>query len=110
MIDWMSKAAQFKFNLPKEWQWAKCEAVHGGFIVEGNILNISKRGKKTFTKPLEKYIITNNDLILCKRDYELKTGKCSGCEGAGKICYGWDSVNGHLYRPCEKCKGKGAIQ
>lgn len=41
------------------------------------------------------------------KTWELKTGKCSGCEGTGKALAQWSVIKGSEYRECSKCKGTG---
>lgn len=41
------------------------------------------------------------------RDWEVRTGSCSGCGGDGREYRGWSKARGFNYRTCTRCGGSG---
>jgi len=110
MIDWMNETAKTKFNLPNNWRWCRSEAIPGGLLLEGNTTHINRNNKTVWGKPLQKFIITDEDIKKCKINYEKETGKCSICEGTGQHNYGWHHIKGPIFKLCEECNGTGISQ
>ena len=104
--DVMSLTAIRLYGLPNSWAWAKAEAVHGGTLLEGNTVTINKNGKKVWTKPFQKMVITRDQMVETEKLWELENGKCFKCLGTGRELFGHNIETGPKYRPCTKCKAQ----
>lgn len=97
-IEWMNKTAIEKYNLPDNWKWGTAEAVKDGLILSGGIDR---------SRPFEKIILSNDDIIFCQDKYEKETGNCSQCSGTGQEIYGCHRDTGNKYRDCKECNATG---
>lgn len=105
-----------RFGLDDSWRWASLEALpHGpppytkikvemGRFVEG------RGGTKVYVKPYVKFTVSVREHDEWCSQWEVRTGKCSECEGGGDVMRSWDISRGEVRVPCGKCKGSGKSQ
>lgn len=65
------------------------------------------RGKTRVTAITHKVTVTDAELEAERLAYELETGLCATCSGAGREACGWSVDGGTTYRPCKRCQTTG---
>lgn len=109
VIDILNLAAQKKLKVGDDWKWCESEKITGGFLLMGAKTIIEQKSEKhKWIKPMEKVLITDNDLIEIEMEYERTTGKCYVCEGSGQELCGWSKKEGKRFRPCKRCMQRGS--
>lgn len=104
-IDWYNYTAIKIHNLPEGWTYKVIDKIKSpGYIwLEGYTTTTYKRGerqgkpRKTAKQGLW---IKQTDIETCQKEWEQQTGKCSNCNGTGKL-----NENN-----CNLCKGTGKPQ
>src|SRR3990167_4536208 len=110
---WTQHAIE-KAGLPAAWEAHRLECfpkMQDTLYVEvsGMVAPLKKNGCPNWRngdRSTEKTVvitITEHDIWVA--GWEIRTGKCSNCEGNGRELYQWDSKTGSEYRPCCKCNG-----
>ena len=107
MIDTLNLAARRKLGAGPEWQWCTSEAITGGFLLKGSRTIEKRNGTKGWARPMQKVILTADDLRAEEECYQRETGKCFNCEGTGQETYGFSRDEGKLIRPCRLCNATG---
>lgn len=110
---WMTVVARRKLGQGEDWHWCKAEVVgENDLLLEGGIPGVYVKGKRMGQKkwagvPLTKCVITRAETDKAQSDYEMSTGKCCKCAGAGQEQAGWGIEAGNIYRPCKRCDATG---
>lgn len=106
--------ARRKVSGPDGWEVCGWERIGGGndLVVEGGVPRLlksgPKKGKKTWRDvPVQKAVVTSDELKAEHARYEAETGNCGDCYGKGEVFASWDHVEGTKYRKCERCGGTG---
>jgi hypothetical protein len=103
-----------KVSGPEDWEVCAWERIGDGndLVVEGGVPRLLKvgprKGKKTWRDvPLQKAVVTRDELEAEGARYEAETGNCGDCYGKGDVFAGWSSAAGTEYRTCGRCNGSG---
>lgn len=122
--DWFNLIAAQR-GLPAGWSWFhsewKGDGDHAVMIVKGGVAghvyargpNKGKPNPKKRTDVSE-MIVTRDNLIAIKHQWQVKTGLCAECYGEGKRIAGVSMRDGkteRTYRDCKACgaSGKAAL-
>jgi hypothetical protein len=108
---WYEVAAREQLGVGEEWEVASLEAVgpRGDTMVSGNVTTVQGK-QRTWVKPLQKVIVTAEDVARLTAEYEVRTWVCGGCGGdglqQGKITFIPAPLT-YEYRTCSRCGGSG---
>ncbi len=114
-IDWYSLTAIKVYNLPEGWQYKVIDKTKGpaGYIwLEGYVSTTYKRGeKKGQPRRTSKQglWIKQADIQQYQKEWETLTGKCSQCNGTGKLLQAI-SPDEEAYKECTACNATGKPQ
>lgn len=113
----MNTIAKRKVSGPEGWEICIWERIGSGddFVVEGGVPRLLKsgprKGRNTWRDvPLQKTVVTGDELKAEHAWYEADTGNCGDCFGAGEVFAGWHHVHGTTLRKCKRCDGKGLMR
>jgi len=112
MMNFIEIAARGKLKQVPEWSIYRWERINNDFIVEGAVDGFFEatggNGDSVLSKPpLEKCVVTKQEVDKEKIKFEKKSGLCSECIGQGQVLAGWDNKIGNTYKACLKCCGTG---
>lgn len=110
--------AREKAHMTENWEVFRYECFpHMGkestryFELEGAVAPRKGNGRPNWKKrdrATQKIIvITIEEHDIWKKEWEIKTGKCSECEGKGEVLESISVYDGVKYRNCNKCLGTG---
>lgn len=110
----LDTVARRKVSGPDGWEVCGWERIGGGpdLVVEGGVPRLLKAGPRKGDKtwrdvPVQKAVVTREELEAEHARYEVATGKCGDCYGKGEVFASWHHVEGTKYRKCERCGGTG---
>ena len=99
--------------LPEGWRISAYQVLSdGAFLLSGSIATIKQTGKN---KGRPRWTSEHMRMIAIPAKahqewltaWELRTGKCSHCNGTGKVLKS-TGINGTIYTPCRDCGGTGS--
>lgn len=117
-VDWYNLIARER-GMPLFWRWFELRAVGPDAVVTGAVCRVLfKSGPRNGTENWAKrdrsterqIVITRQQLVERKAQWERETWKCSQCFGSGNEPYGWSRSEGPLTRPCSRCTATGQAQ
>ena len=110
----MDEVAKRKVSGEDGWEVCGWERIGEGndFVVEGGVPRMLKagprKGKKTWRDvPMQKAVVTGDELRAEHSRYEEETGKCGDCYGKGEVFSSWSVTEGTKMKPCRRCGGIG---
>lgn len=113
--------ARERYRLPDEWQWYRLERLGAhpdyiGTLITGAVCAaVFTRGARKGTPNWSRRDRTTEASIpILDADHkewllawEVKTGQCHRCEGAGEEWGGWNKEKGNWSVPCRRCDATG---
>ena len=120
-MELLDECAREKAGMGDEWSpySYKCLPEHPqeSELVEviGAVAPLKTRGKSKGSRNWDKMdratkrtvYITFKEHAEWVKAWEVKTGKCATCRGAGNEWCGWSVTEGSRYKECTKCHGSG---
>jgi hypothetical protein len=107
--DWFTMIA-WERGLAVDWIWFRSEVVDGYFLVTGVVCPVFQRGPrkglrnwaKRYKSTERTLVITPAELRACQLRWEVASGRCHACRGAGE-----ERMSARKMRTCQRCKGSG---
>lgn len=111
-LEHIETAARKKLKASEEWRWFRCEAISGGFLIEGQVPSGTysrgpRKGRPKFKPPGERVVVSEAEVEAEKGLYVRTTGNCPNCFGAKELAIGWSVDTGTRMGPCRECDGTG---
>ena len=110
----LNAVARRKVSGPEDWEVCGWEKIGAGndLVVEGGVPRLlkagAKKGQKTWRDvPVQKAVVTSDELKAEHARYEAETGNCGDCYGKGEVFASWSVTEGTKHRECKRCGGTG---
>lgn len=114
LMSHLDEVARRKVSGPEGWEACGWERIGGGndFVVDGGVPRLLKagpsKGEKTWRDvPVQKAVVTGDELKAEHARYEAETGKCGDCYGNGEVFASWHHIEGVKHHECDRCGGTG---
>jgi hypothetical protein len=107
----ISEAARRKLEKNENWYAFRVEVIDTGYEVEGGPSVVDDAGRRHWAKtPRDETTVTKAEVEAQQIRYEKEKGKCSKCNGDGKVATSWHHLEGNTFKPCPACDGTGKVK